>query len=231
VTRSSVNRRLSDEVETLSPQSTVETRQSQMSDGTVRLSTSTNAKSVPSTVITSHLDLTKSGRTVLILFEDNGQTRHSFLHSVGDIEESLAQAQGPALRRQLYLLEGPRPDHAAAMEKHFKIQPSFFKKHARASEREVDHRAKETPLLPSLVDPQKTWCLDYHVLRSFEHDWKSHWVRCAENGRRLELSRINGGLDETGIIGRKASYWAQKYENGGWDGMFLLSFCNNPLTN
>ncbi|KAL9108929.1 MAG: hypothetical protein Q9227_006325 [Pyrenula ochraceoflavens] len=97
-----------------------------------------------------------------------------------------------------------------------------------SSKREMDHRAKETPPLPSLINPQKTWCLDYYALRSFEYKWKSNWVRCFENGRRLELSRINGDLDDIGIIGRKSSYWSKKHENGGWDAIIVV---DEPVRN
>jgi hypothetical protein len=156
----------------------------------------------------------------MIEFHEAGHTITHRISVTDDISKLSAQSDEDSANphRRLYLLEGPHPGHTLALEKLFQIPTSFFRKHKRSSKREVDHRAKETPPLPSLIDPQKTWCLDYHVLRSFEHKWTSNWVRCAENGRRLELSRINGELDETGIVGRKASYWSKNYHDGGWDG-------------
>lgn len=161
-----------------------------------------------------------AGRAVMIDFSQKGQALQKALPSVNILEECLNESHGIVPCRRLYLLEGTLPDHANMLKGHFNIEPTFFRKHRRSSLRELDHFAKQAPLLPSLVDPRKSWCLKYPVLRSFEEQWESNWVWCAESGRKIELSRINGIMDKTGIVEQRASYWSQKEEDGGWNGTY-----------
>ncbi|KAF2433912.1 hypothetical protein EJ08DRAFT_731078 [Tothia fuscella] len=207
----------------LDPQERNGSRHSQISERDTLQSASLIARAEGKMNTTTTPDLFKTGRTLLIEFKDDGSTTQNHLLFTVDIKGSFSPANNTSPRKVLYLLEGPHPDHVTTLEEHFKIQQSFFMKHKRSSERGGDHRAKETPLLPSLIDPQKTWCLDYHALRLFDNNWTSNSVRCAENERHLELSRINGGLDETGIIGQKASYWLKNYDNGGWEAAIVLN--------
>jgi hypothetical protein len=184
-------------------------------------SSSPHGDSGLNTTLSNDSGLGKKGHSVLLEFLPDKTVKRTDLVDEASIERCL---NDPTPSRRLFLLEGPHTDHAKVLERHFKIAPTFFRKHQRSSRREVGHRANRTPPLPSLVKPQKTWCVDYFVLRHFKCDWESLslWVRCAENRRRIELTRVNGRFDETGIIKRKASYWSKKHENGGWDGKFIF---------
>lgn len=162
--------------------------------------------------------LTWTGRAALFEFVEKNPAKRTDLVDVTTIKRCLTETPGSGPVRRLYLLEGPDAEHARIFQEHFKIEPTFFRKHQRSSHREIHHKSNRTPPLPSLIDPQKMWCLDYYVLRWFADEWDSPWVRCAENGRRIELTSINGKLDNIGIVRRKASYWSEKHKDGGWDG-------------
>lgn len=172
-------------------------------------------------------DFGATGRAVMIEFYEDGRTKQEALTSVSIMQQCLREgrsASAPPLRR-LYLLEGARSDLADTLESHFKIESNFFQKYQHYTRSSLSLReglgyraTKKAPLLPSLVDPQKTWCLKYNVLRSFEEEWESNWIRCVDNGRKIALSRVNGVVDKIGIIEQRASYWSRKGEHGNWDG-------------
>ena len=182
-------------------------------------SSSPNNRPLVKTVTSHDSSPGKTGRAVMIEFHPEGRASQHPLTSIEFLENYLDErCDSVTPRRRLYLLEGTLAEHTNTLESHFRIEKTFFRKHRRSSRGDLDHVAKSAPLLPSLVNPQKTWCLNYHVLESFEEKWASNWVRCVKNGRRIELSRINGTLDEAGIVERKASYWSHTNDNGGWDG-------------
>jgi hypothetical protein len=99
--------------------------------------------------------LTRTGRAALFEFFEKKPAKRIDLVDVASIERCLTETPGSAPVRRLYLLEGPDAGHARIFEERFKIEPTFFRKHQRSSNRETHHRANRTAPLPSLIDPQK----------------------------------------------------------------------------
>ena len=73
--------------------------------------------------------------------------------------------------------------------------------------------------LHSLVDPNETFRLDYFQLKLLILKDQEFSLRCAENGRRISLSRVDGKLDKVGQVTRRVSFWGRQRDVGGWDGM------------
>lgn len=147
-----------------------------------------------------------------------------------------SESNGQTPRRRLYILEGTNSGCVNAFGTAFQVDPSVFVRHRRIDFWETDHLGGNTPPLPSLLDPQRSFLMEYHELLYFKRDLEQLYVetgqekfylRSAGNERHIALSRLDGKLQDVGIATRKASFWARKDGVGGWDGTQLA--CVSPV--
>jgi hypothetical protein len=147
-----------------------------------------------------------------------------------------SESNGQTPRRRLYILEGTNLGCVDAFGTAFQVDPSVFVRHRRIYFWETDHLSGNTPPLPSLLDPQRSFLMEYHELLYFKTDLEQLYVktgrekfylRSAGNERHIALSRLDGKLQDVGIAHRKASFWARKDGVGGWDGTQLA--CIPPI--
>ena len=164
-----------------------------------------------------------SGRVVsLDLSSESKATRRDFqdpaaLESYIEARNDVASAAGNS--RRLFLVEGLEPRLTGVLGQCFDIDPMLIVRQQRTASWEPYHRSGNTPTLPSLLEPSRTFHIPYYELRYYPQglpdqlDW-----RCADSGRQISSSRMPGTFDRVGIVDRKVSYWSQKYEDHGWDG-------------
>ena len=135
--------------------------------------------------------------------------------------------------RRLFLVEGLEPRLIGVLGQHFDLDPMLLARQQRTASWESYHRSGNTPSLPSLLEPNRSFHLPYYELHHYPQGLpdKLDW-RCADSGRQISSSRMPGTFDRVGIVDRKVSYWSQIREHGGWDGSsssgfyLLRSLCN-----
>lgn len=139
------------------------------------------------------------------------------------------------LRNRLILLEGVAKNFVEVLGSYFNMDPSFFANQKRPNSWELSQfNIERTPNLPSLNNPATSFLIRYPEMYYFPiiadrtqlHD---KYVKDLDGRRHVHISRrtreidkdkdLKSGLfDNVGVVGRAASYWSRKYEDGLWDG-------------
>lgn len=142
--------------------------------------------------------------------------------------------------RRVVLLEGVARNYVEVLGSHFNIDPRFF-----ASQKHPDSwefaqvELERTDNLPSLNNPRRSFMIRYPELRYFKHrngltQLDSQYVKDLDGIRHIDIARktreINklkdlrtGEFSNVGVVGRAASYWSRKFEDGGWDGKSIVA--------
>jgi hypothetical protein len=130
--------------------------------------------------------------------------------------------------RRIFLLEGLHPSYVAELDRELKIDPRVWFRHQRVAVWEKTiFNAGNSPRLPSVLAEEGSFCLDYCQLMHLNLVSQDFTLRCAENERHIASSRQGGvggrEFDGIGMVHRKASFWSQKLDNGGWTGKLDLT--------
>ena len=162
------------------------------------------------------------GRVASLDFDGGKPIRRNFEDPI-KLQSYIRAKRSPALaedkRRRLFLVEGLEPRLVGVLGQCFDIDPMLIARQQRTSTWESYHRSGNTPLLPSLLEPDSSFHVTYYELHYYPQGLpdKLDW-RCADSGRQISSSRMPGTFDRVGIVDRKVSYWSQRRKNGGWDG-------------
>jgi hypothetical protein len=128
-------------------------------------------------------------------------------------------------KRRIYIMEGLAPDYIAIIGGHFFMDPSFFQRQERTCvwSNEFTPTSDALPQ-PSLLDPQRSFHLQYCELRQFSKALANKPFFCKRTGRHVGMTAsrtLDGaGGSTTGILRRKIGWWSRETTNGGWDGKF-----------
>ena len=132
--------------------------------------------------------------------------------------ETLSSSSEPC--RELYMVEGLDPQYVSVLGDALQVDPNVFMRHERTVLWQYLHESAIVPQLPSLIDSNKSFTLDYcelvHFLQPFEH----YAVRTAENERLVDATRIDNNWNKVGVVQRRASFCARHLKSKGWQGMY-----------
>jgi hypothetical protein len=126
-------------------------------------------------------------------------------------------------RRRMYLIEGLAPDYISTIGRHFFMEPTFFQRQERTCVWSNDFTPVSDALpQPSLLDPEKSFHLQYCELRQFNRALENRYFFRERTRRHVGMTVSRQKEESTvGILRRKVSWWSRKTDNGGWDGTCL----------
>ncbi|KAF1969895.1 hypothetical protein BU23DRAFT_231802 [Bimuria novae-zelandiae CBS 107.79] len=126
-------------------------------------------------------------------------------------------------RRRIYVMEGLAKKYIAALGGHFMMDPAFFQRQERTCVWSNDFTPVSDALPhPSLLDPEKSFHLQYCELRQFSKAIENKPYFCNRTMRHVGMTPPRHKEDSTiGILRRKVSWWSRKTSNGGWDVVIL----------
>ncbi|KAF2653637.1 hypothetical protein K491DRAFT_694490 [Lophiostoma macrostomum CBS 122681] len=175
----------------------------------------------------------KPGNAKVVLLESPavGQpifSRRVFESPTGpqDLRSHFAGINTTEAKRRIYIMEGLAQDYVAVMGGHFFMDPSFFQRQERTCVWSNDFTPTSDALpQPSLLDPQKSFHLQYCELRQFSKALDNKPFFCKRTGRHVGMtaSRTQDGPrgSTTGILRRKIGWWSRETTNTGWDVVIL----------
>ncbi|KAF1829102.1 hypothetical protein BDW02DRAFT_510784 [Decorospora gaudefroyi] len=125
--------------------------------------------------------------------------------------------------RRIYIMEGLAPDYIATIGGHFFMEPTFFQRQERTCVWSNDFTPVSDALpQPSLLDPERSFHLQYCELRQFNKALENRYYFCERTRRHVGMTASRQKEESTiGILRRKVSWWSRKTENGGWDVVIL----------
>jgi hypothetical protein len=142
----------------------------------------------------------------------------------------------PALRRVI-ILEGVARNYVEVLGSHFNMDPAFFANQKRPNTWDStpdSYCIERTANLPSLNNPRRSFMIRYPELRHFplvgdQTQLDNPYVKDIDGHRRVNIFRRSrelyvgernkfGLFHNIGVVGRAASFWSRKYEDGGWAG-------------
>jgi len=119
----------------------------------------------------------------------------------------------------IYILEGLNRHTIEIMGEHFKLHPSIFLDYVR-SVQVPGCKKGHSSLLASTWAARDHLVMSYREVLSLDEEAASFpHLRCIQTGRDIATTRVNGNLDCTGLLHRKAVFWTRQREvpQGGWD--------------
>ncbi|KAF2802596.1 uncharacterized protein BDZ99DRAFT_428324 [Mytilinidion resinicola] len=134
-----------------------------------------------------------------------------------------ASPQGPHPRRRIYIMEGLAQDYISVLGSQFFMNPSFFMR----QERTCIWSNAFTPVSdslpqPSLLEPHKSFMIDYCELRQFPQIIPNTAMFCKRTGRHVGMTPSrHEEKSTTGMLRRKCSFWSRETQSGGWDVVVL----------
>ncbi|KAF1939235.1 hypothetical protein EJ02DRAFT_408830 [Clathrospora elynae] len=126
-------------------------------------------------------------------------------------------------RRRIYLMEGLAPDYISIIGGHFFMEPTFFQRQERTCVWSNDFTPVSDALpQPSLLDPEKSFHLQYCELRQFNKELENRYYFCERTRRHVGMTASRQQEKSTiGILRRKVSWWCRKTDSEGWDVVIL----------
>ncbi|UPX11218.1 uncharacterized protein EKO05_0001838 [Ascochyta rabiei] len=127
-------------------------------------------------------------------------------------------------RRRIYIMEGLAPDFVAAIGGHFYMEPTFWLRQERTCVWSNDFTPVSDALpQPSLLNPQKSFHVQYCELREFNKALENKPYFCDRTRRHVGMTAPRHGEENstTAIMRRKVSWWCEKTSGGGWDVVIL----------
>lgn len=182
-----------------------------------------------------------SGRTAQVKYlelESNGRTKSVFL-SVDELTSLLSDPHARNVyeaKRRIFIMEGLGQDYIKAFGESFGIEPSFFAMQERKGTTFNFNENLDNPVLPSLLQPENSFCIRYYELWAYTGDIRfQDLVRCTqgeeialwckETGRPIIFYdwRHKRGSTSNGelllVVPRKCSVWVKKHNLSDWDSM------------
>ncbi|KAH7411397.1 hypothetical protein BKA64DRAFT_380453 [Cadophora sp. MPI-SDFR-AT-0126] len=132
-------------------------------------------------------------------------------------------------RQRIYILDGLDPQYVEAFGSYFFMDPKFFVRQERNDLWNLKMGGsviQNALVLPSLVNPERYFCVKYREVREFGHQLRDWRTVCALTGRHLAAIGFEGRLDTTAAVARKFSFWSRKDENDSWD---VIILCDPPV--
>jgi hypothetical protein len=122
--------------------------------------------------------------------------------------------------QNIYLVEGLNPDVVSALGQGLRVDPAFFADHERTSTYlRLPYEPSLAPRLPSLMDHEQTFSLNYYDIRAPSHKFESFSVGCADSGRDVQISRLNDKWEHPVVVRRRCSVWRTKLsDDNDWAG-------------
>ncbi|KAK0741408.1 hypothetical protein B0T18DRAFT_354092 [Schizothecium vesticola] len=132
-------------------------------------------------------------------------------------------APAPAKLRRVFILEGLHPDYIASLGGHFGMHPSMFIDHERVIVMSsFMKQGSDTFGLPSAAQASEHRTIKYHepigLSRNVQGCFK---MCCAETGRHVAVTRVQGRFLDVGVVRRKCTIWRRENHGGGWDCIIL----------
>lgn len=143
--------------------------------------------------------------------------------NVSDLRNHLKQTPKDHDRRRIYMMEGLAPDYIAAIGEHFRMEPTFFQRQERTCVWSNDFTPVSDALPhPSLLDPERSFHLQYCELRQFNKSIENRYYFCHRTGRHVGMTASRFKEETTtGILRRKVSWWCRTTGQNGWDVVLL----------
>lgn len=160
-----------------------------------------------------------SRRVACFQFLSNGTVRDNRFNDADSLMAFLAVDPSPSARR-LFILESFNDKIRDLVSIKLNVDPQVFHRHTRVAIWESARReAGNTPLLPSLIDSNRSWAMLYSQLIHLNLEKQEFTLRCLDSERHIASSRNDGKLDGVGSVGCKISFSGTRRGQDGWDSM------------
>lgn len=157
-------------------------------------------------------------RTACFQFLPDGSIRDNRFNNAGSLAAFLAVNSSPSARR-LFIMESFSDQIRDLVSLKLDVDPQVFYRHAKVAVWESAHKkAGNTPLLPSLIDSNRSWTISYSQLIHLNLEKQAFTLRCLGSERHIASSRHGGKLDGIGSVGCKISFSGTRRGQDGWDG-------------
>jgi hypothetical protein len=169
------------------------------------------------------------GNATVVMLEAPAGGRPKFTStefaSCKELEKHLDTVSRPLGVRRIYIMEGLARDYVATMGGHFFMEPTFWLRQERTCVWSTDFTPVSDALpQPSLLNPEKSFHVQYCELREFDKALESRPFFCKRTGRHVGMTAPRQGADTTtAIMRRKVSWWSadRSDDDKGWDGEAL----------
>ncbi|KAK6600154.1 hypothetical protein H4I96_07480 [Botrytis cinerea] len=147
---------------------------------------------------------TGTSRSVVLNVRPDHTVISEYFKNVSELKDHFAQRVKddengkPNTRQRVYILEGLDPQFIEAYGSYFFMNPTFFVRQGRNTVwdmRDVQEEFSDSPILPSLENPDKYFRLKYREMRKFGPDY-DHWRTWRESvpfGSEMLLITKEGG--------------------------------------
>lgn len=167
----------------------------------------------------------RHARAILIEFIDGsdlGAPPHVF--SDGEkLREHICRLKNEKKHRSnaVYILEGLNRDFVGVMGPHFDVHPSMFLEYERITH-QPKHNRGHSSLLASCLATRSYLYMNYEELVLLPDEVRGkHGLRCADTGRNIYVTRVNGEFSSTGMVHRKCIFWNRtRPADDAWDCKF-----------
>jgi len=167
----------------------------------------------------------KNGNALVVLLDASatGQpdyTQEERFDSAAKLQKHFDRTSQDHNRRRIYLMEGLAPDFVSVLGGHFFMEPTFFQRQERTCVWSNDFTPVSDALAqPSLLNPKKSFHLQYCELRQFDKALENRYFFCERTRRHVGMTAPRHKEETTtGILRRKISWWCRETSQGGWDG-------------
>ncbi|CAO2656561.1 Nn.00g053640.m01.CDS01 [Neocucurbitaria sp. VM-36] len=169
----------------------------------------------------------KNGNALVVLLDAPATSQPGFetteFKSATDLRNHFQHADHDHDRRRIYIMEGLAPDYVSIVGGHFFMEPTFFQRQERTCVWSNDFTPVSDALpQPSLLDPEKSFHLQYCELRQFNKAIENRYYFCQRTRRHVGMTAPRHKEESTtGILRRKVSWWCRRTAKGGWDVVIL----------
>ncbi|KAJ4372020.1 hypothetical protein N0V83_003793 [Neocucurbitaria cava] len=169
----------------------------------------------------------KNGNALVVLLDAPATGQPGFntteFKSATDLRHHFQNANHEHDHRRIYIMEGLAPDYVSIIGGHFFMEPTFFQRQERTCVWSNDFTPVSDALpQPSLLDPDKSFHLQYCELRQFNKAIENRYYFCQRTRRHVGMTAPRHKEESTmGILRRKVSWWCRETGNGGWDVVIL----------
>lgn len=159
----------------------------------------------------------EDGRVAVIEFKDSNVDVRRFATS-NDLQDYVKHPPSTCTRR-LYLLEGLPAKYIEIFGSHLQVDPNLFARQLHAGFWDLAKDVGNSPLLPSHPTCKISFSIRYVEVRDFGNAIRNFEMRCANQPRRISVSRFKGKFDGVGMVRRVTSFWYRDNGVNGWNGM------------
>ena len=185
----------------------------------------------------------KPGNALVVLLDSDATGVPTFekteFRNVAELRTHFSNSPRKHDRRRIYIMEGLAPDFVSIIGGHFFMEPTFWLRQERTCVWSNDFTPVSDALpQPSLLDPNKSFHVQYCELREFNKALENKPFFCKRTRRHVGMtvprtgSKNENENSTTAIMRRKVGWWCDKYDTeGGWDGTPSLFLHGDRSTN